>query len=125
MMSLRFEIFPEDLDLTADFYTHVLAFELVIDQRKQPHPYLALRRGAVRIGAAARPAGAHQRHRRPPTGVELVLEVDDVDAERDRVRSSGWTLEQDLSERPWGLRDFRLLDPDGYYLRITERARGH
>jgi len=23
--------------------------------------------------------------------------------------------------RPWGLRDFRIFDPSGYYLRITER----
>jgi lactoylglutathione lyase len=24
-----------------------------------------------------------------------------------------------LCDRPWGLRDFRVVDPDGYYLRIT------
>jgi len=31
-------------------------------------------------------------------------------------------LTEGLEARPWGLRDFRLLDPDGYYWRITERA---
>jgi len=53
--------------------------------------------------------------------VELVLEVDDVEAELDRVRSRGWPIEEELTVRPWGLRDFRLLDPNGYYLRITQR----
>jgi lactoylglutathione lyase len=54
--------------------------------------------------------------------VELVLEVDDVAGERDRVLAAGWPLEEDLQERPWGLTDFRILDPAGYYLRITDRA---
>jgi uncharacterized glyoxalase superfamily protein PhnB len=29
-------------------------------------------------------------------------------------------MTETLTARPWGLRDFRLLDPDGYYWRITE-----
>jgi hypothetical protein len=28
---------------------------------------------------------------------------------------------EDVVTRPWGLRDCRLLDPDGYYWRITTR----
>jgi len=35
------------------------------------------------------------------------------------VVDSGWPLAEDLQQRPWGLIDFRLHDPDGYYLRIT------
>jgi lactoylglutathione lyase len=52
-----------------------------------------------------------------------VIEVDDVVAERDRVVAAGWPLEEDLQARPWGLTDFRVLDPAGYYLRITDRTR--
>jgi len=51
-----------------------------------------------------------------------VLEVDDVIAERDRVITAGWPLTEDLQDSPWGLKDFRTLDPAGYYLRITDRA---
>jgi uncharacterized glyoxalase superfamily protein PhnB len=53
----------------------------------------------------------------PPTG------VDDVAAERDQVIAEGWPLEEDLQDRPWGLRDVRVLDPAGSYLRITGRGR--
>ena len=60
--------------------------------------------------------------RLPPAGVELVLEVDDVVAERDQITAAGWPITEDLRDRPWGLRDFRVLDPAGYYLRITDRA---
>jgi lactoylglutathione lyase len=121
-MALRAEIFPDDLDATVGFYTSVLGFTLTADRRGQPDAYVSLTRGSVRIGAARRAVLDGAAERRPPTGVELVLEVDDVAAERDRVAAAGWPLAEDLRERPWGLTDFRILDPAGYYLRITSRA---
>jgi len=51
----------------------------------------------------------------------VVFEADDITAERDRVVAQGWPLDADLQTRPWGLTDFRLFDPDGYYVRITSR----
>jgi catechol 2,3-dioxygenase-like lactoylglutathione lyase family enzyme len=121
-MTLRFEIFPADLDASVDFYVRVLGFVVSKDQRHDPVAYVYMRRGDVRVGALRSEGPAARAARLPPTGVELVLEVDDVDAERDRVVAAGWPLEEDLQLRPWGLTDFRFLDPDGYYLRITNRA---
>jgi lactoylglutathione lyase len=121
-MTWRFEIFPADLNATVDFYTRVLGVSLVKDQRHEVYPYVALERDAVRIGAAARVDQGTREHRQPPTGVELVFEVDDLDTEHDRVVASGWPLTEDLQQRPWGLRDFRILDPSGHYLRMTGRA---
>lgn len=119
---LRCEIFPADLDVTVAFYVGVLAFQMVRDERRSIAPYVALHRGAVALGAAARPPILDQGSRRPPVGVELVLEVDDLDVDRARVDAAGWPVTEDITERPWGLRDFRLLDPDGYYWRITTPA---
>ncbi len=120
---MRFEIFPDDLDVIVDFYTRVLHFRLTADQRNEPSPYVSLQRDDVRIGAASRIVLDARAARLPPAGVELVLEVDDVIAERDRVIAAGWPLTEVLQDRPWGLKDFRILDPAGYYLRITDRAR--
>jgi catechol 2,3-dioxygenase-like lactoylglutathione lyase family enzyme len=120
-MTLRFEIFPADLDATVDFYQRVLGFQLTDDRRDQDD-YVALRRGAVGVGAVLDPVPDARAARRPPAGLELVLEVDDVETERDRVLAAGWPLDDDLRDQSWGLRDFRILDPDGYYLRITNRA---
>lgn len=120
-MTTRFEIFSVDLDAAVAFYRGVLGFTVAADRRAADDPYVALLRGTVRIGVAQRGPGRPE-WRRPPTGVEIVLEVDDVDAERERVVGQGWPLDADLVDRPWGLRDFRVLDPDGYYLRITSRT---
>ncbi len=31
-------------------------------------------------------------------------------------------MTEHMRDRPWGLRDFRVVDPDGYYLRLTATA---
>jgi catechol 2,3-dioxygenase-like lactoylglutathione lyase family enzyme len=120
--ALRCELFPADLDASIAFYVRVLGFRLARDERSAPTPYAALERGSVRLGLAARPAPADPGPRRPPVGVELVLEVDDLAAEYDHVRVTGRPVDEEPTDRPWGLRDFRLLDPDGYYWRVTSRA---
>ena len=122
-MTLRCEIFPPDLGSTVDFYTRVLRFTLDRDERHTDNPYVAFRRGEVLLGAASRDVAVARDQRRPPIGVELVLEVDDVLSELDYVQREGWPVEEDLVSRPWGLRDFRVLDPSGYYLRLTTEDR--
>lgn len=120
--NLRLEIFPADLNATVRFYVDLLGFSVVEDRRADPLPYLSLVRDGVRLGAVAVPGGSAA-HRHPPTGAEIVLEVDYLHAERDRIARAGWPIEEDITLRPWGLKDFRVLDPDGYYLRFTTHGR--
>lgn len=120
-MTSRWEIFPDDLDATADFYIRVLGFEIV-GREARTEGYLDLRRDDVRIGASLRSRPLDTGPRLPPMGVELVLEVDDVREERQRVLAAGWPLAEDLIERPWNMIDFRVVDPSGYYVRITNRG---
>jgi lactoylglutathione lyase len=105
-MTLRFEIFPDDRDATVDFYMRVLCFRLTADRRDQRDEYVSLQRGSVRIGAARRAVPGVRAARLPPAGVELVLEVDEVVAERGQVTAAGWPLAEDLQDRPRGLTDF-------------------
>lgn len=120
-MQLRLEMFVADLDAFVDFYTRVLQFQLVADRRRTGHPYAAVARDGARLGAVLAWSPVDRRARAVPQGVEIVLDVDDVAAEHARVRESGWPLAGDLQERPWGLTDFRLHDPDGHYVRVTSR----
>lgn len=81
----------------------------------------------VAIGARAASAGA-----RDDTGeyhvsrcisrIVLKLDgVDDVSALYEHCRSRTADIEP-LQFRPWGLHDFRLFDPDGYYVRVTHAS---
>jgi predicted enzyme related to lactoylglutathione lyase len=118
-LGLRVELFPADIDRFVDFYVRVLRFELTADRRHEQPPYVSVSRGGVRIGALRAWQEVDPQLRSLPQGVELVIEVEDLVTERDAVLRSGADLSEDITARPWGLEDFRLFDPDGYYLRFT------
>lgn len=117
--SLRVEIFPSDVNAATAFYER-LGFQL-IELKQGPPRYASIRLGSVRIGVCeAEPIDPARRAH--PVMTELVIEVDDVRAARQRIVEQGVELSEDLREREWGLVDFRVTDPDGYYLRFTGRA---
>src|SRR5690348_10937876 len=53
-------------------------------------------------------------------GVEIIIPVDRVEQFYNRVRKFAKVV-QPLELKKWGRRDFRIVDPFGFYLRITER----
>lgn len=89
--------------------------------------YLVLRRGPniLRFWPGSDAIDRHEHFSAFPAstrrgyGVEIVIVVDDLDAVYAAAREFA-TIVGPLRERPWGLRDFRVEDPFGYYLRITE-----
>ena len=127
-MRLRLELFVADMESAIRFYREVLGFALL---RREPD-YASLRCGDVVFGlgpiAKLPVAGGYFTRSRLAQGrglgVEIVLEVDDVAAAYDRVQERGHPMLEPLRDRPWGLTDFRIADPDGYYLRITSRDQG-
>ncbi len=118
-MHLRLEIFPKDIDLFLDFYTRVLRFSVDRDESDITPRYATVHRSTVHIGALQSTVPVVEECRNPPMGVEIVLEVDDLEFESNEIVSRGWPLETNIVLRPWGLKDFRVRDPDGYYLRFT------
>jgi lactoylglutathione lyase len=125
-MRLRMELFVDDLDTSVTFWTGVLGFS--VDRRDDG--YASLRRGSVVLGlgpVAKLPStgdgpGFTQGRLAAGkgAGVEIVLEVDDLDRVYESCAAAG-VVAEGLTDRPWGLRDFRFTDPDGYYVRVTTR----
>ncbi|RMZ89907.1 hypothetical protein DV736_g2862, partial [Chaetothyriales sp. CBS 134916] len=97
------------------FYIDVLQFRL----RQDDGAYVFVNRDDIYIGAAevsnSDSVGEKEKYRRPEKGVEIVFEVDDLVTERDRIVAAGAKLTADIEKQLWGLEDFRLVDPDGYY----------
>lgn len=53
-------------------------------------------------------------------GVEIVIMVDDIDAYYAKVKDFANVVEPLVLE-PWGLKDFRIVDPFGYYIRFCPK----
>jgi lactoylglutathione lyase len=56
-------------------------------------------------------------------GIEIGIVVADLDksyAAALKFQDKGWPISTGIVLRPWGVRDFRVLAPDGYYFRFTE-----
>ncbi len=123
----RFELFVVDVDASIKFYEDVLGFSTT----RHESGHVALNNGNVAIGLGrlvGLPENHHFRTRWPTDslpglGVEIVLEVDEIEGffkrAQDQIHNAGGQL-QDIADQPWGLRDFRVIDPDGYYVRVTE-----
>ena len=105
-----------------DFYTRVLGFETV---NYQPDDYSVFRKDTIQIALQSQSylPDTHplKPHNHPVgLGIEIVLEVEDVQAAYAQVQAEQWHIADSLAARPWGLQDFRVLDPNGFYIRITE-----
>jgi catechol 2,3-dioxygenase-like lactoylglutathione lyase family enzyme len=124
-MTLRLELFVTDMEKSIDFYTKVLGFERLGGEPD----YVPVRSGSVLIGLGPAKGLTKQHHFNPEVqngrrglGTEIVLEVDDVKGFFKKVKASGYKGNiSRLRQQSWGLTDFRIVDPDGYYLRITSR----
>jgi catechol 2,3-dioxygenase-like lactoylglutathione lyase family enzyme len=122
---LRAELFVSDVPRSAAFYREVLGFETL---REAPSGYTSIGREGVVLGlidVIQVPEG-HPVRPRPGQavglGVELVVVVEDVAALHARAATSGQAAVSALVAQAWGLTDFRVADPDGYYIRITGQS---
>ena len=122
ILGVRVELFVNDVGRSVRFYREVLGFSPVrlVDETG----YVPVTSGALTIGLqrhANLPSHHHFRseHFAGPrgVGVEIQIEVDDVDALYARAAATATALGggiEPIGDRSWGLRDFRVIDPDGY-----------
>ncbi|WP_434734155.1 VOC family protein [Rhizobium sp. YTUHZ044] len=119
-MHLTLELFVQTPRTSIDFYQRVLGFEVEGSSTE----YAMLRNGDAAIAINSRSVLSSDHPLRGEIGdrvglgVEIVLKVADVEDAYRKADESGWPLSA-LAVQPWGLRDFRLIDPDGYYVRVT------
>jgi len=109
---------------TVDVLETVRYFEEVIGFRQQwtwgaPPVYAGLQSGEAWIYVNHDPdlaAAIGERGLAP----EIFLWVEEIDAVYERHRSNGAEVIDELNERPWGVRQYVILEPNGYRLKIAE-----
>ncbi|WP_217587513.1 VOC family protein [Lentibacillus saliphilus] len=54
-------------------------------------------------------------------GFEFIIVVDELEEVYQRCLDNNYPIEVDVEKYPWGMRGFKVADPDGYYLRVTSK----
>jgi glyoxylase I family protein len=115
---VRYQI--ADLDRGIEFYTNQLGFRLV--QRAGPIAVVA--RGALNLLLSAPASSGAQpladgQTQQPGGWNRIVLYVDDIAADVDRLRSAGVTFLNDIREGPGG-KQVQITDLDGNSIELHE-----
>ena len=106
-------IFPVDNPLkAATYYKDVLGFTIAFTWEDPPTYVVVNRDEAVSIHFSKRedeftPSSAH---------VALSIFVHDVDALYHEYQRKGANITNEIGDRPWGMRDFDITDPNGFIL---------
>ena len=118
--SLQVSFTVNDIHKSVAWYTDVLGFD--VDQRHEREGVLravSLRAGDVRL-LVAQDDGARGLDRTKGVGFSVQITTsDDIDAVAARIKSAGGVLESEPMSMPWGVRVFRLHDPDGFRITIS------
>ena len=108
-----------DLDRGIEFYTSQLGFRL--EQRAGPVAIVS--RGALNLllsgpeSSGSRPVDGQSQE--PGGWNRIVLYVDDLEAEVDRLHSAGVTFRNDIKVGPGG-KQIQITDPDGNPIELHE-----
>ena len=109
-----------DLDRGIEFYTGRLGFGL----EQRAGPIAVVSRGALHLilsapaSSGAQPLAEGQ-DQQPGGWNRIVLYVDDIAADVDRLRGAGVTFRGDIREGPGG-KQIQITDPDGNSIELHE-----
>ena len=119
---LQVNLAVKDLQVSAAFYTETFGFK----ELSNDPGYILLQRNELVLGLKTDELLWYPDPGEQPVesltrgvGVELVLEISDIGQFHAKMQQAGVAIREPLTEQPWGATDFRMLDPDGYYWRIT------
>jgi lactoylglutathione lyase len=113
-------LFVADLERSVAFYRDVIGLPFKL----QGDGYVEFATEGTRFGLYDRNrlgelTGQGAELPRSPGG-EVVLLVEDVDAEAERLRGAGATILKGPVDRAWGHRTLHVEDPDGFVVELAE-----
>jgi len=124
-MTIRLELFTTNIDKTVNFYKDILGFKSLKSSNSNYQP---IQKGQVILGIGLLESlgsnhyfNSYQSDTQFGYGVEIVLEVEDINLAYNKAKMANVEIESELKTQPWGLTDFRLIDPNGYYIRVTSK----
>jgi len=124
---MRIHYWSKDVERLLAHYVDVLSFELAYRQPDvPPADFCILTLGGAQIMIARTPDAGMTDARNDglllaevaprigrPGPISVYIDIEDVDAQYDRVAAAGADIVEPIWDAPWGLRQFSVLDPDG------------
>lgn len=119
-MKAFWEIYVDDLGATELFYTEIVGLQVI----RRLEDFLVLQTGSAKIHICCKTFAPEYLKDAEPiqnlgSKVEFCFEVEDVAEVYTRVQAVGYPIFEPIKEQDWGKTDFRLIDPNGAYIRIT------
>lgn len=123
-IALTASLTVNDLGTSVAWYRDLLGFTVEKEhEREGKLRAVSLAAGNVRI-LLGQDDGARGSDRVKGAGFSLMITTSQsVDAIADRIKTNGGTLETEPADTPWGMRAFRVVDPDGFKLTISSELR--
>jgi len=113
------------VDASLKFYREVLGLETGITVPEQsPYVFGSVTNGRVEIFFNDQKAVAAEYPKLAATiggSLTLYIEVDNLEAVKERVEKNGAKISMPVTEQFYGMREFAFEDADGYTITIAER----
>lgn len=107
-------ISTEKLQESKEFYMKHFGFKLVYESSW----YIELLSPSLEVGVSFTLPQREEGEFFNGKGLILSFEVDDVDAEYERLKQAGLNIYQELQDKPWGERSFVVDDPAKVHIYI-------
>ncbi len=119
VLASRILLHPKDLERTLRFYEETLGLAVFREWGN------AANRGVVFFLGAGLLEVSGTSDEPPSPATRLLLQVRDVERERQRLGALGVQIDEEPARKPWGLIEMVVRDPDGLRVVIVEVPPDH
>lgn len=122
-MKLWTGIVTDKVQQSKDFYTHLFGFGVIYEGEGGWVVLLALGNSELGFMKPDQPSqAAIFRPAFDGRGVWIAVNVEDAQAQYERIQTLGVPIEADLRDEPWGDRHFVVVDPNGIGVDVVQRV---
>lgn len=109
----------KDLAASTKWYCDALGFAVEQEYERDGKAQAVVLNGGEARMLLNQDDGAKGWDRIKGQGFMVTINVADVDSVAARAKAAGATLDTEPEDKPWGARQFQIIDPDGFKLGIS------